>query len=278
MIGQMLFAIGVALVTASGSAAADLLDVVYTVTPRPLVVDVHTPTGTPPFPVIVWIHGGGWRSGDEDLHGDHAALRQRARGYAVVSIEYRLSGEAKFPAQIQDCKAALRWLRAEGPRYGLDPDRVLVWGSSAGGHLAALVGTSAGVATLDPPYGDPATATVRAVIDWYGPSDLVSLSASGAQAAGAGLLGCFAADCPDLAALASPISHVDASDPPFLIEHGTADPVVDPQQSELLHAALLAAAVPSQLVWLPGAGHGGPQFNEPPNLALIEAFIDRHLR
>jgi len=262
--------------------AADLRDLVYTTHPRPLRLDLHLPQGTPPFPVVVWVHGGGWQNGDKALGTRHHALRQRERGYAVASIEYRLSGEAIFPAQIQDCKAAIRWLRENAPRFGLDPERIAAWGSSAGGHLVALLGTAAGVAALqDPEQGNASQPeVVQAVVDWYGPVDFLLMPAGhhDANSPESRLLGCDVDDCPDRVAFASPLTYVDSGDPPFLIQHGSRDAVVDPTQSVLLHGALLAAGVESTHVVLPGAGHGGPEFSAAANLALVEAFLDARLR
>jgi acetyl esterase/lipase len=266
----------------SPGPATDHLDVTYATHPRPLRLDLHLPAGTPPFPVVVWVHGGGWQSGDKRLNPNHPALRQRGRGYAVASVEYRLSGEAAFPAQIQDCKAALRWLRANAAAYGLDPGHIAAWGSSAGGHLVALLGTSSGVPALaDPAQGHASQPdAVQAVVDWYGPTDFLLMPGGhhAADSPESRLLGCDIDECPDRAAFASPITYVDPGDPPFLIQHGSRDGTVDPNQSALLHAALLAAAVPSTHVVLEGAGHGGPEFTTAANLALVEAFLDARLR
>src|SRR3990172_320618 len=230
-------------------SAASHLDLVYSTYPRPLHLDLRLPSGTPPFPVVVWVHGGAWQGGNKSLSRGHHALQQRDRGYAVASIEYRLSGEAIFPAQIQDCKAAIRWLRANAVRYGLDPGRIAAWGSSAGGHLVALLGTAAGVADLQDPVQGNASQTdvVQAVVDWYGPTDFQQLSGGhhDTDSPESRLLGGDIDDCPERVALASPLTYVDPGDPPFLIQHGSRDGTVDPNQSALLHAALLAAGVPS---------------------------------
>jgi acetyl esterase/lipase len=268
--------------SASGATrpAAQLRDIVYTESPRRLVLDLYLPAGTAPFPVIVWVHGGGWVSGDEDLPPDHPVLRQVPRGYAVASVEYRLSGEATFPAQIEDCKAAVRWLRGTAATYGLDPLRFAAWGSSAGGHLVALLGTSDGVAGVeDLGQGHASQSSrVQAVVDWYGPADFTMATIGGGDTAGAGLLGCAPATCPDQAALASPVTHVDPTDPPFFVQHGTADRTVSVRQSQRLHEVLSAAGVPVTLVILPGAGHGGAPFTSPANVAQIEGFLDSVLR
>jgi hypothetical protein len=152
--------------------AADRPDLAYTTVPRQLALDLYTPAGTPPFPVVVWIHGGSWVSGVRDIFPGHPALRLRDRGYAVATIDYRLVPEGFFPAQARDCKAALRWLRGNADRYGLDR-RIAAWGASAGGHLAALLGTSGGMAVLENPAQGHAgeSSRVQAVVDWFGPTD-----------------------------------------------------------------------------------------------------------
>jgi len=262
--------------------ARDLKDLVYTTVPRALKLDLYLPAAQAPVPVVVWVHGGGWQGGDKAIASGHAALRQMARGYAVASLEYRLSGETAFPAQIEDCKAAVRWLRAQAPTYGLDPQRIAAWGSSAGGHLVALLGTSAGVAALESGAqgSQGQSSAVQAVVDWYGPVDFLQMDPShlAADSPESRLLGCTVTACRDRVALANPITYIDPLDPPFFIQHGSADGTVNPLQSELLHRALTAAGVPSTHVVLPGAGHGGAAFSEPANLALIEAFLDRHLK
>jgi acetyl esterase/lipase len=263
-------------------AAADHHDLVYTTIPRPLRLDLYIPSATSPVPLVVWIHGGGWEAGDKSLIANHPALQQRSRGYAVASIEYRLSGEAIFPAQIADCKAAIRWLRANAGKYGLDPDRVAVWGSSAGGHLVALLGTAGGVAQLEDPTQGNATVSsrVRAVVDWYGPVDFLQMAPAHLLPGSpeSRLLGCTVTACPDRVAMANPITYIDAGDPPFFIQHGSADGTVNPLQSELLNTALGAAGVPSTHTVLPGAGHGGAGFTTPANVALVAAFLDSYLR
>ena len=259
--------------------AADYRDVAYTTVPRRIALDLYTPAGTPPFPVVVWIHGGSWVSGVRDIFPGHPALRLRDRGYAVATIDYRLVPEAFFPAQAHDCKAALRWLRGNAERYGLDRNRIAAWGASAGGHLAALVGTSGGMPALeDLAQGNPAESSrVQAVVDWFGPTDY-RLADADQQLTAALLLGCPIAQCPDKAVLASPVSHVDGSDPPFLIQHGTADRVVPIEHSERLHGELLAAAVRSTFTRLDGAGHATIEFLTAENLARIDAFLDAELR
>ncbi len=232
------------------------------------------------LPVVVWIHGGGWRAGSKE---NTRAPEVLGEGYAVASINYRLSWEATFPAQIHDCKAAIRWLRAHAAAYGLDPDRIGVWGSSAGGHLAALLGTSGDVAELEGTVGGNLeySSRVQAVCDFFGPTDFLAVlegawsSARGPTAPEALLLGGPVAERVELARLASPVAHVSADDPPFLIVHGERDPVVPVDQSLRLYRALQQVGVEVTLHIVRGAGHG---FRDPTVDQMVRAFFDRHLR
>lgn len=254
---------------------------------KTLLLDLYLPAASATeLPVIVWVHGGGWASGDKG-NGGHAA-RLTERGYAVASINYRLSWEDRFPAQIEDCKAAIRWLRANAPRYNLDSDRVGVWGSSAGGHLAALLGTSSGVQELEGNLGNQdQSSRVQAVIDWYGPADLLKMQAESLQCSVVDhnsplspetlLLGCPMPLCPDRARRASPVTYATADDPPFLIMHGTNDCLVPPLQSRDLQEALNRVGVETTLKFIEGAGHGGDEFETAENQKLVNDFLDRHL-
>ena len=252
---------------------------------KPLLLDVYVPEETPgePLPLVVWIHGGGWRAGSKE---GCRALPLAGEGYVVASINYRLTGEAIFPAQIFDCKAAIRWLRAHAAEYHIDPDRVGVWGSSAGGHLVALLGTSGDVKALEGDLGHPGQSSrVQAVCDWYGPSDFVTMKEhlsenrrgrGGARpSAEFQLIGGTIEESPGLAVLASPLTYVSADDPPFLIAHGDADPVVPVQQSRLLHDALKGVGVDSELLVLEGQGHG---FRSQEPFQAAVAFFERTLK
>lgn len=253
-----------------------------------LKLDLYVPDGPGPYPAVVFIHGGGWSGGDKSLNVNSSRVRQASRGYVVASINYRLSGQATFPAQSYDCKAALRWLRANASRYRIDPARIGLWGSSAGGHLVALLGTSGDVADLEGSLGNASfSSRVQCVVDWYGPSDLTTIDAqapacssipSGPTAPHALLLGCPPSACPDTARRASPVAYVTADDPPFYIAHGTNDCTVPPAQSQELYDALVAKGVPATLRMLQGSGHGGPAFDDATNLPELEAFLDRHLK
>ncbi len=259
-----------------------------------LRLDVLVPNaGTAPRPLVVWVHGGGWRSGSKAQRAQ--AQRLVCRGYIVASIDYRLSGEAVFPAQIHDVKAAIRHLRANASTYGIDTTRIAVFGSSAGGHLAALAGTSSGIASLeDTTQGNGTTSSrVQAVVDWYGPTQLTlmdsQLLAEGCPAgtarhgeagsAESQLLGCTlsAAACADQARAANPGAYVDAQDPPALILHGDQDCTVPQGQSELLAQALDGAGVCAVRRTVPTAGHGGPPWQSAPVQDASAEFLDRIL-
>lgn len=242
-------------------------------------LDLFLPPKTDgPFPVVVMIHGGGWQNGSKD---QVPARVLAVKGYAVARINYRLVRHAVFPAQIEDCKAAIRWLRAYARTYNLDADHIAVWGSSAGGHLAALVGTSADVKQLEGKGGNlDQSSRVQAVIDWFGPTDFLHVhdDFKHARVAIGKLLGGPPSDRKKLAALASPVTHVTKEAPPFLILHGDKDPVVPFRQSEILAAALKKAGVEVTLIKVKGGKHGGPDFNSAENGKLTEAFLEKHLK
>jgi acetyl esterase/lipase len=231
-----------------------------------------------PLPVIVWVHGGGWQAGSKD---NPPALPFVARGYAVASINYRLSQHAPFPAQIEDCKAAIRWLRANAGMYHLDSAHFGVWGSSAGGHLVALLGTTGGVKELEGKGGNlDQSSRVQAVVDFYGPTDLTQMGGTHDRpdSPEAKLIGGPVQENKDKAAKANPISYATRNAAPFLILHGDKDNTVPYNQSELLVEALKKAGVEVTLKKVEGAGHGGRDFNSPENRKLIEDFFDRHLK
>lgn len=219
-----------------------------------------------PLPLIIWVHGGGWQNGSKDgcppLRAGYVA-----QGYAVASINYRLSGHAVFPAQIEDCKAAIRWLRAHAKEYSLDPQRFGVWGSSAGGHLVALIGTSGDVKEFDVGANLDQSSRVQAVCDYYGPTDFtVFVTTPGYESHAtdaspeAKLIGGAVMQNKDKAARVNSITYVTKDDPPFLIVHGDKDPTVPINQSQLLFEALKKTEVSAHFHTIRGAGHGGPGF------------------
>jgi len=235
------------------------------------------------LPVIVLIHGGGWSSGDRRGFMGNAIEIAKTGRYVAVSAGYRLSGEAKWPAQIHDCKAAIRWIRSHARELGVDPDRIGVTGGSAGGHLALLLGTSGNVPTLDGSLGDctDQSCRVTCVVNYCGPSDLHSPLFVGEEAkkpdpAVVGLIGGPPADLSDRTREASPVTYVSKDSPPVLTVHGTKDLRVDFKQAEIIDAALKKAGATSLLVPVVGAGHGIPS---PPELkARVMQFWDRYLR
>ncbi len=267
------------------SDANVLRDLVYSrVGDRALRLDLYLPKNTTkPVPVILCIHGGGWSRGNKRRC---PALALVDNGYAVASIEYRLTGEAAFPAQIEDCKSAVRWLRANAPKYKFDPDRIGAWGHSSGAHLAALLGTSGGVPALEG-NGDNLqySSRVQAVCEVSGPADMLRMyreapedasSAMGlsVKSAIAALIGGPVEENEEKAIAASPLTYVSKDDPPFLIIHGDQDTTVPVSQSRLFAAALEAAGVETTLDVVAGRGHGtgGPRFE-----AAIKSFFDKHL-
>jgi acetyl esterase/lipase len=240
---------------------------------QPLLLDLLQPTAGGPAPLVIWIHGGGWLSGSRTpLPAQVSALC--GRGYAVASVDYRLTQTAIWPAQIQDVKGAVRFLRANAGSYSLDPGRFAAWGTSAGGHLAAVLGTTGDVPTatvgnvtvdLEGTTGGNlgTSSRVQAAIDWYGATDVLQMSLYASSvdhdarlSAEGKLLGGFIQLRPELAATANPITFVSADDPPFLVMHGTVDDTNPFNQSELLVDALRASGVPVTFVPVQGVDHG----------------------
>lgn len=266
-----------------------LADVIYSVVPgfRPMVLDLYLPgDAVPPatgYPAIVYIHGGGWIGGHTRHSGAFANWPKTlasiaANGYVVASVEYRLSGEAPFPAAFEDVQSAIRWLRGNAGRFSIDKDRFMAWGGSAGGQLAALAATACGNMPLDtnslrsdPATREPAEPTttpespcLQGAMIWYGVldfSDLVPTVASESSATAlpfvlAQYLDCQEGLCDaDTTTAASPLRHLDPKDPPMLLIHGADDVVVSVKQSEKMHQALQDAGVESTLIVIPEVGH-----------------------
>jgi acetyl esterase/lipase len=254
-------------------------------------LDIYLPEVPPakPLPLIVHIHGGGWRAGSKF---PCPVMGMVLKGYAVASVEYRFSQKAVFPAQIQDCQAAIRWLRAHAKQYHFDTEHLGAIGGSAGGHLSALVGTSGGKKAFPPIGGhEDQSDRVQAVCDIFGPADFTTVMQQAADDKNvknifafntpsdpySGLIGTKLDDKAKADAV-SPVHYVSTDAPPFLILHGTHDTLVPYAQSVQLEAALKAQGVPVWLQTLPGAGHGGPLFSKPAVLQLTQNFFDKHLK
>ena len=238
-------------------------------------LDLYLPPTGARWPLVVAIHGGAFRMGSKEGEPAGAFV---ARGFAVAAINYRLSQHAIFPAQIEDCKAAVRWLRANAARYGYDPDRIASFGGSAGGHLAAMLGTAGDVRAFDVGANLEVSSRVQAVVDFFGPTDFLQMDAhrpspeamvhDTPDSPESQLVGGPIRDNPEKVARANPITYVTPDDPPFLVVHGAADPLVPHHQSELLEAALRKAGVRVRLVTIPGGPHGGETVKQGLPLAL----------
>ena len=251
-------------------------------------LDLFVPKSEKPLPLIIWIHGGAWLGGSKD--GGNPAMQFLRQGYAVAAINYRLSQHAIFPAQIEDCKAAVRFLRANANKYNLNPDAFGVWGASAGGHLVALLGSSGDVKELEGKVGDhtDVSSRVHCVVDFFGPTDLTKMAEqalptskfdhNGPNSPESKLIGGPIQENKDKAAKANPITFVTKDDPPFLILHGDQDPLVPLGQSEILLKALKKEGVSAELVVVKGGGHGGKGFATPENTEKIAKFFEKHLK
>jgi acetyl esterase/lipase len=263
------------------------LDIPYADTGNPRHrLDLYLPKNrkSDRLPVIVFFHGGGWMQGDKSLGAAGLMPFLRTGQYAGVSVGYRLSGEAQWPAQIYDCKAAIRWVRANATTYELDADHIGVWGSSAGGHLALLLGVSGDVPELEGDIGPNkgVSSKVAAVANFFGVSELLAMigqpsdiDRTRSDAPEARLISGALRENPNKAKAASPITYVTANDPPVLTVHGTKDRTVPYDQAVRLDAALRKVGVPSYFVTVKGGGHG--DFG---NAAAdrVEAFFDKYLR
>ncbi len=252
---------------------------------KSLLLDIYFPKQSKEaLPLIVWIHGGAWRAGSKDRC---PALRFLEKGFVVASINYRLTHEAIFPAQIQDCKAAIRWLRANAKKYRVDPKRVGVWGSSAGGHLVALLGTSGDVNELEGTGGNlDQSSRVQAVVDFFGPTDLLQMDAHALPSAPfkhddpdspeSKLIGGPIQENKDKAARANPIKYISSDDPPILIVHGDSDPLVPHHQSQIFYEALKKAKVDVRFHTVKGAGHGFGRNEDVER--MVDKFFSEKLR
>lgn len=259
-------------------------DIQYaTVDGKALLLDLYMPENAAAPPLVVWIHGGAWTNGSKDSVPPQFV----AAGIATASVEFRQSVEARFPAQVHDIKAAIRFLRASAPKYGYRTDRIAISGSSSGGHLAALVGVTSGVAALEGKVGEhlDQSSAVQAILDYYGPTNFMTILTQSTPhglsvrvPALDRLIGGRPEAVPELARLASPVNHVDRGDPPLLMLHGDQDPQVPINQSHELQGAYERFGLPVTFYVVHGAEHGGPEFFEPEPLKEAVSFLRRTLK
>ncbi len=274
------------------------IDLPYASVSKTQKLDLYIPNeGSGPFPLIIEIHGGGFVMGSKS-ESITPMLAGVKRGYALASVNYRLSGEALWPAQINDVKAAIMFLRTNAAKYQLDPARFATWGGSAGGSLSALAAVSGGVKELtDPKLGNfTVSDKVQAAVDWFGPIWFSTMDAEFAALGTSGVMGATNAptsaeskylgktigtpEAQPLVVAASPRTYISADDPPTLIQHGTKDRNIPITQS-IDFAAALAAAIGKDKVYyetIEGAGHGGSQFETAANIAKVLDFLDKHLK
>ena len=271
------------------------LDLPYTDLSPAQKLDIYLPKeGKGPFPVILYIHGGAFALGDKRNIEVLPYLKGLTLGYAVVSVNYRLSGEAVFPAGLQDIKAAIRWVRANSVHYRLNGDRVAAWGSSSGGNYAAMICLTANVKEFDDlGLGNPEyPCNVQAAVDWFGPTDFLKMDEqlnengfgpsdhSEANSPESRYLGARITDVPIKVEIANPMTYIHKNMPPLLIQHGRLDTVVPVQQSMIFAEKMEEFVSPDRFEFdiLEGAGHSDPLFITEENLERVFSFLDRHLK
>jgi acetyl esterase/lipase len=271
-------------------------DISYAAQSSAQKLDIYLPDeGNGPFPVILSIHGGAFKGGDKADRQVIPMLEGLKCGYAVVSINYRLSGESIFPAQIYDVKAAIRWIRANAKQFKLNPDRIAAWGGSAGGHLSAMAGVSGDVKDLEDLSQGNAdqSSRIQAVVDWFGPTDFLTMDEqlkesrvsnpqihSIPDSPESELIGKNITDAPELVKAANPETYISKDDPPFFIQHGLTDNLVPYQQSVNLTNKLepVIGKEKVTLELIPETGHGGPAFQSEQNINRVFAFLDKYLK
>jgi acetyl esterase/lipase len=275
-----------------------MFDISYANSSTAQKLDIYWPEkGDGPFPVIVSIHGGAFMGGDKRDVQITSMLKGLKRGYCVVGVNYRMSGEAKFPALVHDIKAVIRWIRANAELYLFDPNRIVTWGGSAGGYQSLMVGVSAGISELeDLSLGNADQPShVQAVVDWFGPTDFLKMdeqlaesgmappeefSHSGSNSPESLILGRKITEIPDVVRSANPETYIHPKVPPFFIQHGTKDNIVPHQQSVNFTAMVreIAGDERVELELIKGAGHGDPKFDTAKNVKKVLDFLDQHLK
>jgi len=245
-------------------------------------LDLYLPAEGESFPLIVYVHGGAFKAGSKEMGVPVDLLSE---GYAVASINYRLSRHAKFPAQIEDCKAAVRWLRCHADKYGIDPNHFASFGYSAGGYLAVMLGVTGDIKDFDVGENLDQSSAVQTVVDFFGPTDFLQMDAhrlpggmvhDAEDSPESELFGGPIQQNKEKVSKANPINYVSPADPPFLIFHGDADPLVPHHQSVLLEEALKKAGVPVLFYTVKGAGHG--DFKDPNVPQLTRSFLKKYLK
>jgi acetyl esterase/lipase len=258
---------------------------------RPLMLDIEVPVAAVPVAAVVYLHGGGFAGGTHKLCRDPLGARvaevMGARGIAMASVGYRLSAETRFPSVVHDVKAALRWLRRHASALGIDPRRIGAWGGSAGGYLVAMLAATDGRPELEGQIGITGEDSgITAGVSWYGPANLASQPRFGppewnntdpSLSPEAKLLGAPVETVPDLAALASPVTHVTSRSAPMLLVHGQRDQGVPLGQSEELVAAYRRAGASVELMVVPDGDHGFPGVDIIPMLSASAEFLGHHL-
>ena len=275
-------------VTWSGAAAAAptvKADIQYATaaTGEPLRLDLYTPESGAGAPLIVWVHGGAWENGNKSAMPLAPVIE---RGFAVASLDFSPASKARFPGQVHEIKAAIRFLRAQAKQYGYDGSRIAIAGASSGAHLAAVVGTSNGVSELEGTLGDHRneSAAVHAIVSYFAATNLTTILTQSTpfglrirEPAVTRLLGAAPKDAEPLARLASPVFQVDRDDPPLLLFHGDQDPQMPINQSHELEGAYERQGLDVELVVVHGAAHGGNAFYSPENVQRVVTFLSAQL-
>jgi acetyl esterase/lipase len=247
-----------------------------------LKLDLYLPKAVNP-PLLIYVHGGAWRAGSKS---DVPILKLLNHGFAIATVDYRLSTQAVFPAQVHDIKAAIRFLRAKAELYHLKTASIGIVGSSAGGHLAALVGVTNGHPALEGTVGQhlSQSSSVRCIISLYGASNLQTILSQSTEfglqirvPALELLLGGQPDQKPELARLASPVAQLDSKDPPLLLIHGDADPQMPAEQSQEFEQAYKALRLPVDYLVMPESKHGGPEFFDSERTTIMAQFLQMHL-
>jgi len=271
------------------------LDIPYATISQTQKLDIYLPDeGDGPFPVILSIHGGGFEMGDKRNAHLQSFLEGIKRGYAVVSVNYRLSGEAIFPSAVQDIKASIRWLGANGEKYHLDGNRIAACGGSAGGHLSAMICLTANVSVFDDANlgNSEYPCNVQAAVDWFGPTDFSKMDEQIAESGlGSGdhnkeyspeskYMGARITEIPEEVQIANPLTYIHEDMPPILIQHGRLDDLVPVQQSIIFAEKLEKYVSPDRFEFeiIENAGHGDPLFETKENMNKVFAFLDKHLK